>query len=434
MEKRGGALIDNDKTGLERRMRAYYDHSVDWDLLKTISPKLTCNAGRFDAKKARKKIQDSEVFSGTRLVRYALRPFDNRWTYYSPVRPLWNEPRPHLWQQYCGGNNFLMSRPAGVAHPEGVSFFLTRNLGDNDFLRGHAYYIPFEEKPMPRRTKRREATQHKLPLETQSSTHHPRPNLSGGIHLYALELDIPWEPGLADGIWMHSLAVGYSSKYLQENVDGIRQDWPRIPLPDSKEALAASAALGRQIAALLDTEVPVKTVTTGEIRSDLKLIATPSRFGGGSLKESELALTVGWGHAGKGGVTMPGKGKLLERDYSPSERKAILEGARCLNLSEKQLFSLLGEKTLDVFLNDVAFWCNIPEKVWHYTIGGYQVIKKWLSYREEPILGRPLTKDEVRYVQEMARRIAALILLQPALDANYESVKQHTFLWPPETK
>jgi len=42
-------------------------------------------------------------------------------------------------------------------------------------------------------------------------------------------------------------------------------------------------------------------------------------------------------------------------------------------------------------------------------------------------LGRAFTKDEVRYVQQMARRIAAVLLLQPALDANYESVKQHTF-------
>ncbi|HWT89136.1 MAG TPA: hypothetical protein VN454_10070 [Candidatus Angelobacter sp.] len=65
---------------------------------------------------------------------------------------------------------------------------------------------------------------------------------------------------------------------------------------------------------------------------------------------------------------------------------------------------------------------------------GYQVIKKWLSYREEPLLGRPLTKDEVRYVQEMARRIAASLLLEPALDANYEAVKNNAFPWSPAPK
>ena len=31
---------------------------------------------------------------------------------------------------------------------------------------------------------------------------------------------------------------------------------------------------------------------------------------------------------------------------------------------------------------------------------------------------------------EMARRIAAILLLEPALDANYERVKADTYPWP----
>lgn len=84
---------------------------------------------------------------------------------------------------------------------------------------------------------------------------------------------------------------------------------------------------------------------------------------------------------------------------------------------------LLGQSTHDVFLNEAACWQNVPEKVWDYTIGGYQVTKKWLSYREFALLGRALTPDEAREVTHMARRIAALILLQPELDKNYQAVK-----------
>ena len=58
-----------------------------------------------------------------------------------------------------------------------------------------------------------------------------------------------------------------------------------------------------------------------------------------------------------------------------------------------------------------------------YTLGGYQVIKKWLSYREQGLLGRSLSVDEARYVTEMARGIAEILLLGPALDANYQAVK-----------
>jgi hypothetical protein len=36
----------------------------------------------------------------------------------------------------------------------------------------------------------------------------------------------------------------------------------------------------------------------------------------------------------------------------------------------------------------------------------------------------------VRYVTEVARRIAAILLLEPALDANYERVMSETWEWP----
>jgi hypothetical protein len=90
---------------------------------------------------------------------------------------------------------------------------------------------------------------------------------------------------------------------------------------------------------------------------------------------------------------------------------------------------LLGERTCDVYLNEAAYWRNIPLNVWEYYIGGYQAIKKWLSYREHGILGRALKPDEAREVMNMARRIAAIILLQPKLDENYRQVQAHTYDW-----
>ena len=65
--------------------------------------------------------------------------------------------------------------------------------------------------------------------------------------------------------------------------------------------------------------------------------------------------------------------------------------------------------TFDVHLNDAAFWRDVPAAVWRYRLGGYQVLKKWLSYRERPILGRDLTPGEVRHFTDTARRIAALL-------------------------
>ena len=58
-----------------------------------------------------------------------------------------------------------------------------------------------------------------------------------------------------------------------------------------------------------------------------------------------------------------------------------------------------------MYLNDRAFWRNVPAAIWDYKLGGYQVLKKWLSYRERDVLGRALTPEEVLYFAEMTRRV-----------------------------
>ena len=260
-------------------------------------------------------------------------------------------------------------------------------------------------------------------------------NLSAPARQYlaTLRLKRPDDRLTARLLWMHALAVGYSPAYLTENADGIRRDWPRIPLPANRKALEASAALGEQIAALLDTEAEVPGVTGGKLSPTMKTIGPVSKSGGGSLDPSacDFAVTAGWGHAGKGGVTMPAKGRMVRRDYERIELEAIGQAARERGIPLQHALALLGQDTFDIYLNDKAFWKNVPANVWEFTIGGYQVVKKWLSYREEELLGRALRTDEAREVTNMARRLAALVLLQPALDENYRAVEAATYSWRP---
>jgi len=101
-----------------------------------------------------------------------------------------------------------------------------------------------------------------------------------------------------------------------------------------------------------------------------------------------------------------------------------------LGPDEATALACLGEKSLDVYLIDMAFSRNVPARVRAYTLGGYQVMKKWLSYREKALLGRGQTIEEASEVRDMARRIAALLLLRPSLDANYRAVKAAAYPWP----
>lgn len=414
MEKRAGALMDMDRAALEKRMRVYYDPNVAWDELKVLKTGLTENAACFDARAARIRVQAQEEFDPTHLIPYALRPFDTRWCYYSGISPLWNRSRPALWRQCWKGNAFLMSRPAGAASPEGVPLFYTPLLGDNDFLRGHAYYFPMRLRRTPKVKMKKEDGNGEFGGILQEAAHaykaddgHVTANLSSSARAYLARLGFknPDDADSAPLIWMHALAIGYSPAYLAENADGIRQGWPHIPLPGSKADLFASAQLGRQVAALLDSENSVEGVTAGKLKPEFKGVAVLS-------SAANLSLTAGWGHAGQNGVTMPGKGKLATTrlEAGPEDNPQWTEWH-------------------DVYLNESACWKSIPAQVWDFTIGGYQVLKKWLSYRELALLGRPLTPEEAREVTQTARRIAALIVLQPELDQNYQAVKAGAFDW-----
>ena len=90
----------------------------------------------------------------------------------------------------------------------------------------------------------------------------------------------------------------------------------------------------------------------------------------------KLAGALGLGHFGTGDAVMPGQGRAVERPYTLVELAAMNDA-----------FSTLGETTFEVYLNAGAFWRNVPAEVWTYKLGGYQVLKKWLSYRERNVSG-----------------------------------------------
>ena len=115
---------------------------------------------------------------------------------------------------------------------------------------------------------------------------------------------------------------------------------------------------------------------------------------------SDFTVTAGWGHHGSGDAVMPGTGHAAQRSFTSAERATVAAA-----------LPTLGDATFDIWLNNSAFWRNVPAAVWNYRLGGYQVLKKWLSYREHSVLKRPLRPEEVQHFTDTARRIAAILLL-----------------------
>src|SRR5665648_466746 len=425
-ENRGAALYASEARELEERMSRYYDSGCPSETLVSLSPGLISDAAGFLAEDVRHRLLRESAFDKASIVRAAFRPLDERWAYVERLGGLWNRVRPDLVDQAWTGNQFLVCRCKANKAPDGSAFLMLDHLADQHVLSSDGYFIPVW-------LRQAVGDAQASLLYDADASQAATSNLSSDAENYLDVLGLPSnDPGVGLQFWLHVLAIGYAPFYILENADGMRRDFPRIPLPATRDALFVSAELGRKVAALLDVEEPVDAVTTGSVRHELRPLGVLTSVSGGQLDPSagDLAVTAGWGHAGQGGVTMPGRGRALERPYTEAELAAFREGLSGLGLSYDQLTACLGGACYDVYLNDVAYWRCVPARVWKYTIGGYQVMKKWLSYRERALLGRDLRPDEARYVTEMTRRIAAILLLEPALDANYERVKADTYAWP----
>jgi predicted helicase len=415
---RDDVVVDIDRARLVQRMERYFDPAISHEEMRRIAPGAMQSTARFQAEAVREYLC-KRGFRSENIVRYCYRPFDVRWLYWESETKLLDEKRAEYYPHVFDGNIWIVSQQK--PRREWSEPQMIRSLECLDLMDRGASCIPLYLA----------AATTRLRLFESDDDSQPKSNLSSGAAAYLSGLDASEQD-----LFYYTLAMLHAPAYRTENAGALRQDWPRVPLPSTAELLRASAALGQQVAALLDTERPVPGVTSGSSAPELQAIGVIARVGGGALNPGagDLAITVGWGHAGKGGVTMPGKGKVDQRAYTPDELAAMRSGASALGLTEAQTVSCLGATTRDVYLNNTAYWRNVPASVWDYTLGGYQVMKKWLSYREQALLGRALTTDEAREVTHMARRIAAIVLLSPALDTNYLAVKQATDSWPSLSK
>ena len=388
--KRDSFLVDVDVERLRERIADYFNPDVSHEEIARRYPGAMKSSSGFVVRDAR-AVRDALLVRGapidTRFVRHAYRPFDDRWVYWEPGHGLLGRPVPDYRPHVFDGNLWLTAAQhlrRGAAEPQAC---FTKHLGSLHLIERTALMFPawlVEES-----------------VGGGGETVH-RANLSGSAQRYLEHLGANVED-----LFHHVLATLHDSAYREANAGALQMEWPRIPLPGWPEgdadgaatALARSAARGRELARLLDPDTPVPGVTQGTLRPEIAAIAVPATIDGRNMAGDDFALTAGWGHFGQGDAVMPGQGRVAERAYAPDER-AALDDAR----------TILGKTTFDIHLNRRAWWRNVPAAVWRYKLGGYQVLKKWLSYRECDILDRPLRPEEVQHFTDTARRIAAILM------------------------
>ena len=387
--KRDAFLIDIDLGKLKARIDDYFNPVLSHDRVATSYPAAMKNSSGFAVSDAR-SVRDSLLERGapvdTNFVRHAYRPFDTRWLYWEAGQGLLGRPVPGYKPHVFDENIWLVAQHK--PRREWSSPQVIVNVGCLDLMDRGATCFPVWLRDEG------------LGLGTDGAQR--RPNLSEAAQRYLDRLEL----GVED-LFHHVLAVLHDPAYREANAGALRMEWPRIPLPgwpdgdslDAAAELSASAARGREVARLLDPETPVPGVTVGDLRPELAAIAVPTTADGRNMTGDDFAVTAGWGHFGADGAVMPGQGRTVERLCNAAERAVVGNAAA------------LGDTTYDIHLNDNIHWSNVPAAVWNYKLGGYQVLKKWLSYRDSGVLDRPLLPEEVQHFTDTARRIGAILLV-----------------------
>ena len=386
---RDSFVVDIDLDRLRERIRDYFDPSLSHDEIARRYPIAMRNPREYNSRAVRDALlqQGGPLESG--FIRYAYRPFDTRWLYWEPREKLVDRPRPEYKPHVFEGNLWMVSQQK-PRREWGPSQVIT-HIGCLDLMDRGSTCFPLWLRD------------NSLGLGGDGAGRSP--NLSPAAQNYLDRLGLS-----VDDLFHHVIAVLHNPEYRAANAGALRMEWPRLPLPGwpdgngdasgAADELATSAARGRQLAALLDCDTPVAGVTTGQLRPEIAVIAVPTTTDGGNMAGDDFAVTAGWGHHGSGDAVMPGQGRVVERDYTDDERAALSD-----------VIPALGATTFDVYLNGRAYWQNVPAAVWNYHLGGYQVIKKWLSYREQRVLDRALTVREVWRFAETARRVAGILML-----------------------
>ncbi|MFO7958631.1 MAG: type ISP restriction/modification enzyme [Candidatus Brocadiia bacterium] len=187
-----------------------------------------------------------------------------------------------------------------------------------------------------------------------------RPNLHPDL-IPALTDTYGFEPTPED-VFHYVYAVLYAPSYREKYAEFLKIDFPRVPFSADPELFRALAARGERLVAL-------------------------------HLLESD--------------------------DLNPPDAKFQGDGDDVVARTKAKGFRYEPDDER-VYINPTQYFEPVPQEVWEYQVGGYQVCHKWLKDRRE----RPLTLEETKTYARIVRALARTIEVQEEIDALYPEAER----------
>jgi len=192
-----------------------------------------------------------------------------------------------------------------------------------------------------------------------------------------------------EDIFQYAYTVFYSPEYRQRYAEFLKIDFPRVPLTSSLDLFRALAKLGGELVALHLMESPKLEKPITEWRG-----ATPSaEVEKVSYVEAASSRLNTRQDAAPTAASTDGSSQNTRQDA------ASTNGAVFIDKAQTQGFH------------------GVPENVWNFHIGGYQVCEKWLKDRK----GRRLSADDIAHYQKIVVALNETIRLMAEIDKVIEA-------------
>lgn len=394
-----GSVIDSDRGALEKRMTDYFS-SMPFDQLKSQYPELCEKRARFEPIKTREKLRAIGGMDPSKVQTYVLFPLDRRWIYYEADAKFLNEARSDL-GDHMAGNELLVCVPQARRPSESRALMAT-SLFDLHLYDWGAIGFPAVVAPEKKEDDFFAAESHELL---------PRANLAIGVWEgfrigWSLKGGITGSEAkrLCKDLFRYCIAIAHSPQYGIDHKDSLAHDWPRVPIVKDRKAFMQTVSLGDKLAQLLDPTTDVSKLLKSILGKDSMSLGVPFKIGGGNVLEDDLIVAVSYFGSASG------RWEVRPRTESEAHREQW------------------GASTGDLYLSKNVALLNVPQAVWHYELGGYPVIKKWLGYRQANRRNeKPLSLNELDDLRGIILRIAAVLTFLPALDEAYQLASAHSW-------
>lgn len=339
-------------------------------------------------------------------IECSYRPFDNRWCYYSDITM--DRPRRELLDHVAGKENLTLNlvrqtkmptwQHILVANQPTPAVFVEIKDGSNAFP---LYLYP--------------TGQMGLAIDDAAWPPGPggrRPNLAPefveevagkiGMRFVSDGTGDLQESGTfgPEDVLHYMYGVFHSPAYRCRYAEYLKTDFPRLPLTSDRELFAELCRLGRRLVALhlmkehgdAPARYPVAGSNVVERVEFSPVPLTPSSAGAEAFPSPD-----GRGEtdaAARPGSPLPPLGEEGSA-FAPANEGVMRE-----------------HPTGRVWINKTQYFEGVPEDVWEFHIGGYQVCHKWLKDRK----GRTLTFDDIQHYCRVVAALGETIRLMEQID------------------